>query len=96
MLYFFSGIFLLYYWGTKRTAEIWRTAMPIYEYECGKCKERFEVLRKVDEDDAGLCCPKCKAEKPARLLSAFCSGTSKGLSGPAPVSGHAHAAPGHR
>jgi putative FmdB family regulatory protein len=60
--------------------------MPIYEYECRKCKERFEVLQRMDEDNAGLSCPKCKADKPERVLSAFCSG---------PAKGPAHSAPGH-
>ena len=68
--------------------------MPIYEYECGKCKERFEVIQKIGGEDAGLCCPKCNADKPTRVLSAFCSGPSRGAAGPAPSSGHS--APGHR
>jgi putative FmdB family regulatory protein len=61
--------------------------MPMYEYECRECKERFEVLQKIDEDNTGLCCPTCLTDKPERVLSAFCSGTTKG--------GSAHSAPGH-
>jgi putative FmdB family regulatory protein len=64
--------------------------MPIYEYECRNCKETFEVIQKSGEDNEGLCCPKCNTDKPERLLSSFCSGTSK-----SPSSGSAHAAPGH-
>jgi putative FmdB family regulatory protein len=45
--------------------------MPIYEYECSKCKERFEVLQRISEDNSGLRCPKCRADKPRRLLSGF-------------------------
>ncbi|MGD0658947.1 MAG: zinc ribbon domain-containing protein [Syntrophorhabdales bacterium] len=64
--------------------------MPIYEYECKKCEERFEVLQKADETTDQICCPKCGAEKPERLLSAFCSVGSKGA--PQAVS---HSAAGH-
>ena len=65
--------------------------MPIYEYKCRKCDEKFEVLQKVNEDNKDLCCPKCKTDKPERLLSAFCSGTGKGASS----GSTAHSAPGH-
>jgi putative FmdB family regulatory protein len=66
--------------------------MPIYEYECRSCKEKFEVIQKVSDDNSGVCCPKCKADKPERLLSAFCSGTGKGgQAGPS----LGHSAPGH-
>ncbi len=64
--------------------------MPIYEYECRKCNERFEVMQKMSEGNEGLSCPKCKAEKPERLLSAFCS--SKGKSSPGAST---HATTGH-
>lgn len=39
--------------------------MPIYEYECTKCKEVFEILHKIDED-CKVACPKCLG--PARKL----------------------------
>lgn len=65
--------------------------MPMYEYECRHCKERFEVLQKIDEGNEGLCCPKCNTDKPEKMLSPFCSGTSKG----AAPGGSAHSAPGH-
>jgi len=65
--------------------------MPIYEYECRKCKERFEVLQKIDEGNAGLCCPKCDTDKPEKVLSAFCSGAAKGTA----AGSSAHSSPGH-
>ncbi len=65
--------------------------MPIYEYECKKCCERFEVLQKAGDTNEGLNCPKCGEDKPERLLSAFCSIGAKGT-----VSqGASHSAPGH-
>ncbi|RJO60503.1 MAG: zinc ribbon domain-containing protein [Dehalococcoidia bacterium] len=35
--------------------------MPIYEYECSKCKSRFEVKRGFHEEGGG-CCPHCGGE----------------------------------
>ena len=32
--------------------------MPIYEYECEKCGLKFELMRKIGEDD-GVSCIKC-------------------------------------
>jgi len=51
--------------------------MPIYEYECQSCKERFEVLQKMNEGSSHLRCPKCQAERPQRILSLFRSGSVK-------------------
>ena len=39
--------------------------MPIYEYECNKCKEIFELFHKIDEE-CKVACPKCLG--PARKL----------------------------
>ena len=48
--------------------------MPIYEYKCGDCGERFEKLilnrAKVHE----ILCPKCQSEKVEKQISLF--GTS--------------------
>jgi len=45
--------------------------MPIYEYECTQCGERFEVRQSIGEDGSRLNCPKCKAGNPKRLFSSF-------------------------
>lgn len=66
--------------------------MPIYEYECRKCSEKFEVIQKASDTNEGLSCPKCQADKPERVLSAFCSMGSKGA---AASGGASHSAPGH-
>jgi len=55
--------------------------MPIDEYECRSCKERFEVLQKMNEDDSHLRCPKCQAEGPEMVLSLFSSGSVKSSDG---------------
>lgn len=45
--------------------------MPIYEYECLKCGERFELRRNMADSDSGAGCPKCGAEQARRVFSAF-------------------------
>ncbi len=39
--------------------------MPIYEYECRRCKEIFEIFHKID-DSCKVACPKCLG--PAKKL----------------------------
>jgi putative FmdB family regulatory protein len=51
--------------------------MPIYEYECPKCKERFEVLQRLNDDATALKCPKCGGDKAKRVLSGFFSTSGK-------------------
>ena len=42
--------------------------MPIYEFECEQCGERFEEL--VAADVVTLACPACGSERTRRLISA--------------------------
>jgi len=41
--------------------------MPVYEFECEGCGERFEELTGVEA--RGLACPACGSERTRRLLS---------------------------
>ena len=50
--------------------------MPIYEYQCAECGEKFEVRQAIGEDSSDLNCPKCHAQKPKRLFSPFFSPAS--------------------
>ena len=50
--------------------------MPIYEYECRECKERFQLLQGMNEGSESARCPKCNAKGPRRLLSVFGSSRS--------------------
>ena len=43
--------------------------MPIYEFECGECGERFEEL--VAAGTERTTCPSCGAEGAERKLSSF-------------------------
>jgi len=47
--------------------------MPIYEYECLKCGETFELRRSIIDDDNEIKCPKCGQPSPKRLFSVFSS-----------------------
>jgi putative FmdB family regulatory protein len=51
--------------------------MPIYEYHCLGCDERFEEL--VRGPDAAVACPGCQGAEVQRLLSTFAGvGGTKG------------------
>lgn len=45
--------------------------MPIYEYVCLECGNRFDALRSMKEADAPIECQRCKSEHTSRLLSVF-------------------------
>lgn len=51
------------------------TVMPIYEYECLDCGERFEVLQRMGEGAADLSCPKCGESRVTKQFSTFASST---------------------
>lgn len=42
--------------------------MPIYEYQCQKCNEIFEIFHKIDEE-CNAACPKCLGQA-KKLISA--------------------------
>ena len=50
--------------------------MPLYEYRCTECGERFEVRQAMGEDGSKLNCPKCQAGNPQKLFSTFFSTAS--------------------
>ena len=56
--------------------------MPIYEYRCPQCGEKFEKLVRFG-GDAQVRCPRCDSESPQRMISlvaqsvsSFCSTSS--------------------
>jgi putative FmdB family regulatory protein len=51
--------------------------MPIYEYACLDCGERFEMIRAMKDADAPLTCRKCESQHTARLLSLFNASSSR-------------------
>jgi putative FmdB family regulatory protein len=52
--------------------------MPLYSYECTKCRERFDVTRSIAEHDAHReKCPKCGHKSVRQLMSTFFAQTSR-------------------
>jgi putative FmdB family regulatory protein len=52
--------------------------MPIYDFECLSCGERFEALVATSERPA---CPACAAPEPKRLFSPISGPLTTGLRG---------------
>ncbi|MDP2728418.1 MAG: zinc ribbon domain-containing protein [Dehalococcoidia bacterium] len=58
--------------------------MPIYEYVCVQCGERFERLILSQEARERIACPYCASQEVERAISAFatigfCAPTPKGF-----------------
>jgi len=45
--------------------------MPIYEYECEKCGNKFEYFLRCGGDEKKIKCPKCGADNPKKVVSFF-------------------------
>lgn len=52
--------------------------MPLYEYRCTDCDERFEVLQRMGDGAAGVECPSCGAPRVERQLSTFAGSAGNG------------------
>jgi len=50
--------------------------MPIYEYRCSECGERFEKLVRLSTSTSEIECPECGGQKVGKLFSAFSTRTS--------------------
>jgi putative FmdB family regulatory protein len=48
--------------------------MPLYDFECDACGERFE--QRIGFDDAAPACPSCGSPNTRRVLSGFAIGQS--------------------
>ena len=51
--------------------------MPLYEYRCRGCGERFEVLQRLGASGDDVLCPRCGEERPERVLSTFAAGGAR-------------------
>lgn len=63
--------------------------MPLYEYRCVDCRERFEVLQSMGEGSEDISCPSCGGCSIQRQLSTFA-----GITGSSSASAEACATPG--
>jgi len=64
--------------------------MPVYEYQCGKCEERFEKL--VRSPKQRVTCAKCGSRKVSKKYSVF--GLNFGASPEKPFTGLCHCGSG--
>jgi len=48
--------------------------VPLYEYRCGGCSERVEVLQRLGAGNEDVLCLRCGTEKPERVLSTIAAG----------------------
>ncbi|HDH05548.1 MAG TPA: zinc ribbon domain-containing protein [Nitrospirae bacterium] len=62
--------------------------MPIYEYICLKCNEKFALLQSMCSADNNTECPKCSSREVKKAISSFSCATgskdSASSSAPAP------------
>jgi putative FmdB family regulatory protein len=67
----------------KKDVIKWRNLMPIYEYVCRKCSEKFSVLRGICSSKK-IACPQCSSQEVKKIFSAFscASGSENSASSP--------------
>lgn len=58
------------------------SSVPIYEYTCESCKNRFEQLVKSMSSAGVVKCPDCGSKKTSRSLSVFAVGAASAKSSP--------------
>jgi putative FmdB family regulatory protein len=60
--------------------------MPIYEYACHSCENKFELMRPFSQSTSSATCPTCKSGAD-RVLSTFACFTKSESGAAAPVAG---------
>ena len=64
--------------------------MPIYEYVCDECGEKFELFVRSSSQQTGPACPNCGSQKVHKAISLFGvggTGSSSRMSGASCSSG---------
>jgi len=52
--------------------------VPVYEYICMKCNNRFSLLQSLYPESKDTQCPKCESTKVKKMISAFsCASASE-------------------
>ncbi len=54
--------------------------MPVYEYKCGKCGEKFELKLGFFQNRNAVKCPKCDSSNVERVFSPIQTNCSSGSS----------------
>jgi len=52
--------------------------MPIYEYRCAECGEKFELFVRSVAQQTDLTCPKCGSQRVQKAISLFGVGGASG------------------
>ncbi len=52
--------------------------MPIYEYICLKCDEKFALLQSLYPPENNTECPKCASKEVKKIISSFNSSSGSG------------------
>jgi putative FmdB family regulatory protein len=52
--------------------------MPLYEYVCNKCGNKFEYLQGQSEKDVRIACPNCESGNVTKVFSAFSTSCGDG------------------
>ncbi len=50
--------------------------MPVFEYKCSECNEKFEKLHKSSSQKDDISCPKCNSTNNKKLFSSFSAAVS--------------------
>jgi putative FmdB family regulatory protein len=51
--------------------------MPLYEFQCAKCGERFDIVSSHADREANAVCPACGARDAVRVFGGFTVGISR-------------------
>ncbi len=54
--------------------------MPVYEFQCDKCGQKFELKLSLFHNRKAEKCPKCGGEEPRRIFSSFGIDSNNGSS----------------
>ncbi|MBI5666078.1 MAG: zinc ribbon domain-containing protein [Nitrospirae bacterium] len=54
--------------------------MPIYEYLCLKCNDKFSLLQSLYPADKSTECPRCSSKEVKKVISSFSCATGSGNS----------------
>ncbi len=61
--------------------------MPLFEYHCLECHNRFERLRPAEQRDQPPTCPTCGGTRVKRTISAFATVRAVGQAGGSQAAG---------
>lgn len=52
--------------------------MPVFEYKCSVCNNKFEYLHKSSTQQEEVICPVCNSDKNKKLFSSFSASMKSG------------------